>query len=143
MEKRWCTHCGEVFPLRAQNPKQSYCAKADCQRERRRLWQQVRRKSDIDYIKNQAEAHSAWASRNPDYWREYRKTHPDYTESNRKKQQQRNFVTRQRSIAKNTSSNDASHLRDGICALKILDHHRSAEEEVWTVELRMISGALP
>lgn len=72
MEERWCSACGELFHPRPQCPGQSYCSKVSCQKERKLLWQRIKRKSDPDYVANQAKANSAWAKRNPDYWRRYR-----------------------------------------------------------------------
>ena len=70
-------------------PDQSYCAEPPCQRERRKLWQRMRRAEDPDYRENQARAQDAWLARNPDYWREYRRLHPEYTEQNRERQRAR------------------------------------------------------
>ncbi|MGC4395653.1 hypothetical protein [Hydrogenophaga crocea] len=72
MKERWCSACGELFQVRPQSPSQAFCAKQDCQRERKLLWQRTKRKSDPDYAANQAKASAAWAKRNPDYWRSYR-----------------------------------------------------------------------
>jgi hypothetical protein len=46
MEIRRCTACGHVLRPRSQVPLQGYCAAPACQRERRRRWQRVKRKSD-------------------------------------------------------------------------------------------------
>lgn len=72
MEERWCSGCGQVFIPRAQSPRQSFCAEAACQRERKLLWQRTKRRSDRDYVANQAKANTAWLQRNPDYWKRYR-----------------------------------------------------------------------
>lgn len=37
MSMKRCAACGEFFKARPQTPDQRYCAKAECQRERRRL----------------------------------------------------------------------------------------------------------
>ncbi|WP_337179093.1 hypothetical protein [Hydrogenophaga borbori] len=72
MEERWCSACGELFLPRPQCPSQSFCSQVACQKERKLLWQRIKRKSDPDYVANQAKASSAWARRNPQYWRHYR-----------------------------------------------------------------------
>jgi hypothetical protein len=71
MNNRWCSACGKEFRPCPKAPKQSYCSEPGCQRERRRLWQQAKRRSDPDYLDNQARAQQAWCQRNPDYWRAY------------------------------------------------------------------------
>jgi len=91
MERRRCAACGQAFRPRSQVPEQSYCSAAACQRVRRRRWQKTKRHSDADYRENQARAQRAWAQGHRGYWREYRRTHPQYCESNREaaRQQQR------------------------------------------------------
>jgi hypothetical protein len=89
MEIRLCVCCGEPFRPRSQVPGQTYCSAPDCQKTRRRDWQRTKRQSDPDYRENQARAQRAWAEANPGYWSEYRRTHPEYTESNRVASQRR------------------------------------------------------
>jgi len=38
----------------------------------------AKRQNDPDYHDNQSRAQRAWQKRNPDYWREYRREHPQY-----------------------------------------------------------------
>jgi endogenous inhibitor of DNA gyrase (YacG/DUF329 family) len=83
MERRRCAACGQAFRPRSQVPHQSYCSAAACQRIRRQRWQRAKRKSDADYRANQARAARVWARGHPEYWREYRRTHPEYCERNR------------------------------------------------------------
>jgi hypothetical protein len=80
MESRRCAGCGE----------------AACQRQRRRRWQQAKRAGDADYRENQRRAQRAWAQRHGDYWRDYRRRHPDYCRRNRvaARQRQRESVAR-------------------------------------------------
>lgn len=89
MEIRLCVCCGEPFRLHSQVPGQTYCSAPDCQKTRRRDWQRTKRQSDPDYRENQARAQRAWAEANSGYWSEYRRTHPEYTESNRVASQRR------------------------------------------------------
>lgn len=67
-----CACCGKPFAPRPQVPDQAYCSAPDCQRARKRQWQQAKRQSDPDYRTDQRAAQQAWAQRNPDYWRNYR-----------------------------------------------------------------------
>lgn len=68
-----CINCSAIFEQIPQVPNQLYCSKEKCQKERKRQWQEKKRKVDKDYKENQYRAQKAWAERNPDYWREYRK----------------------------------------------------------------------
>ncbi len=63
MDSRRCEACQQIFHPRPQNPKQRYCSKASCQRERKRRWQESRRGLDPDYRGNQASAQRAWVER--------------------------------------------------------------------------------
>jgi hypothetical protein len=81
--------CGGVRPAARRSGRvrksrnQRYCSALTCQRVRRRRRQQAKRQSDADYRENQARAQRAWVERHRDYWRAYRRTHPQYCESNR------------------------------------------------------------
>lgn len=87
---QYCTHCGRPFQPRPQVPNQTYCSSAECQRERRRRWQQQKRRDDPDYRDNDARADKAWAAGNPAYWKQYRDENPTYADRNRTLQQLRN-----------------------------------------------------
>ena len=79
METRLCVCCGEPFRPRSHKSRvQTYCSAPECQN-----WQRTKRQSDPDYREDQARAQRVWAEANPGYWSEYRRTHPEYTESNR------------------------------------------------------------
>lgn len=112
--RRRCAACGKPFKVLPQVPDQSYCADPACQRERRKLWQRVRRAEDPDYRDNQARAQEAWLARNPDYWREYRRRNPEYTQRNRERQrtrsQERREVDPSRSLVVASSVAPASGL---------------------------------
>lgn len=140
MERRWCTACGQVFIPRPQVPRQTYCAQPDCQRERRRLWQQAKRQSDPDYLDNQAQAQRAWSKRNSNYWRAYREAHPDYAVQNRTRQRVRNDKRKTLKIAKMDSIPRASPLLSGIYQLRALGHRDVAKMDVWTVQLTVLSA---
>lgn len=141
MENRWCTACGNSFRPCPQIPRQSYCPEPDCQRERRRLWQQTKRRSDPDYLDNQAQAQRAWSKRNSDYWRAYRETHPDYVAQNRARQRVRNEKGKTLKIAKMDASPVAISLLSGVYQLRALDHRHVAKMDVWTVRLTVLAVA--
>ncbi len=80
METKTCNACGCTFTPRPQNPNQKYCTNSECQRERRRRWQQQKRRDDADYRDNDVRAAKAWAIENPEYWKQYRDENPAYAE---------------------------------------------------------------
>ncbi len=118
MKSKQCAACGQPFQPCPQVPQQSYCSAPDCQRERRRQWQRLKLQTDPDYQGNQSSAQRGWLDRNPDYWRKYRTSHPEYAERNRVLQQGRNAKTRIGSIAKMDVSNPGIPLPAGIYRLR-------------------------
>jgi len=89
MEKT-CLCCKKCFKPHPAVPDQEYCSDPDCQRARKRKWQKEKLANDSDYRANQAEAQRQWRGRNKEYWREYRRRNPAYTETNRIRQRERN-----------------------------------------------------
>lgn len=137
MDRRWCNACGNSFLPRPQAPRQTYCAEDACQRERKRIWQLTKRKSDPDYIDNQMGAQRSWSKRNPDYWRSYRKRHPEYEEGNRIKQRDRNRTGG--SIAKMDASTASPELGAGIYQLVRQGGKVGETTEIWTVAITVLS----
>lgn len=109
MEEKRCAHCGCPLDLNPRAKNQRYCGKKECQRARKRLWQKGKMATDPDYRANQQECNKAWQGRNPDYWRNYRKSHPRYVERNRLLQKAR----RRRRVAKMDASGADSFVGTG------------------------------
>jgi hypothetical protein len=137
MAIKLCVACGETFQPRPQVPKQSYCAALKCQCERRRQWQRSKLQSDPDYQDNQMRAQQAWSQRNPDYWRKYRNSHPEYVERNRLRQQARNAKDYPVQVAKMDSSTSGIPLPSGVYHLSLVTDAGIAKMDVWTVEIRV------
>ena len=135
MENKQCVACGKSFQPRPQVPDQTYCSAPDCQRERRKQWHRRKLQTDPDYQDNQMRAQQAWTQRNPDYWREYRESHPEYVERNRTQQQGRNAKDMGNPIAKMDVSNSAIPLPSGIYHLSLATETDIAKMVVWTVEI--------
>ena len=117
MERKPCASCGREFRPRPQTPKQVHCPADACQKARRREWQKAKRRVDPDYRDNQAKAQDAWSRSNPDYWRQYRLTHPEYASRNRAQQGERNDRRQARVIAKMDASAVKTVLSPGIYRL--------------------------
>ncbi len=142
MEKRWCNACGEAFEPRPQAPRQLYCAKAECQQSRKRLWQKTKRKTDHDYHQNQAQAQSNWRSGNSDYWRRYRETHPDYAATNRQQQKQRNArraPSQRGPLIANSDASTNGLPTTGIFRLVAVDPVTWAGRSEWVVQITLTS----
>jgi hypothetical protein len=137
MANKLCVACGAPFQPRPQVPHQSYCANPDCQRERRRQWQRSKLQSDPDYQDNQMRAQQAWTHRNPNYWRDYRESHPEYVERNRVLQLARNAKAQSGHVAKMDASNPDIPLPSGVYHLSLVTDAEIAKMDVWTVEIRV------
>lgn len=85
-----CESCRRTFQPSRNVPNQKYCSRQECQRERGRRWQSQKLKEDAEYRANQADAQRSWRQKHLDYWRQYRASHHEYVERNRRQQQERN-----------------------------------------------------
>ena len=126
MIKLQCAHCGGRFVPAPQVSKQLYCSKPECQKERRRLWQANKLKTDPAYRENQARAQQAWTQKNPDYWREHRQPSDSPMKDTSK-------LTLSKSV-----SDKRITLSDGIFKLRVLTHQSAIKMDVWIVELTSI-----
>jgi len=140
MEKR-CLCCRKRFIPHPAVPHQRYCSDLGCQKRRKRKWQREKLVNDSDYRANQAEAQRQWRSRHRDYWREYRRKNPAYTERNRIGQKERNRRRRSGSgIAKMDELKGESVIRSGRYRLVPLCNLGIAKMDELIVELFVISG---
>ena len=77
-----CVHCGRLFPRNPRVKNQRYGNEKDCQSARKRNWQKEKLATDPDYRDNQRACQIDWHKRNPDFYKEYRRKHPDYRRRN-------------------------------------------------------------
>lgn len=124
-----CISCGWSFSLRPQSPRQKYCSKAECQRERRRLWAKEKLRSDPDYRANQLAAQRAWHARNPDYWKAYRSRNEEPPTRDRASEQ--------------SATSDASifgiDAASGLCWIEIYTRTQGVATRTWRIELSLRS----
>jgi hypothetical protein len=135
-----CVNCSALFTITPQVPNQTYCSKDACQKKRRKEWQKKKRKIDQDYKDNQYRAQKAWADRNPEYWRMYRKK--IVASQNTKSTPKSNYEE----ISKKTRPSNPNSkelkgkgilLNDGIFSLRVIDKPNS-KMDVWIVEITRI-----
>jgi hypothetical protein len=88
-----CQHCGKRIH---KNPRlkihQKYCGNKTCQQSRKNLWEREKLRKDPAYRERRKKQKAIWRKDRPghQYQLEYRQSHPQYVESNRKLQQIRN-----------------------------------------------------
>jgi hypothetical protein len=88
---------------------------------------------------NQTRAQHDWAERHPDYWREYRRAHPEYEEHNRARQRERDSRRRERVLAKMDVSTRDSAVPSGTYRLSPVSAEGLAKMDAWTVEIAVLS----
>ncbi len=86
---------------------------------------------------NQVQAQSNWRVHNPDYWRRYRETHPDYAATNRKRQDQRN--SRRKAVIAKSDASTADLPKTGLFRLMAIDPASLAGSHEWVVQLTFMS----
>ena len=90
MDPICCFNCGVYFPASPRHRSQRYCKRPECQRAKKAEWQRLKMKTDRKYWADQKRCHHEWLRANPDYWKGYRKRHPEKVERNRALQLIRN-----------------------------------------------------
>ncbi|MBW2610572.1 MAG: hypothetical protein JRC68_09545 [Deltaproteobacteria bacterium] len=78
-----CFSCGDYFPSSPRHKSQRYCKKPKCQRAKKAEWQRHKMHTDPEYKAGQRQSHQEWLRANPNYWKGYRKRHPEKAERNR------------------------------------------------------------
>jgi hypothetical protein len=143
MKNKKCIVCGKAFRPRPQTPQQVYCKSENCQRTRRREWQQKKLKTDPDYKANQTKGQKAWVERHPEYWGEYRSANSTYVERNRSKQKERNARQRNSEVAKIGMEKVQQPVPSGIYRIEPLKFSEVAKMDVWTVKITKLSDGYP
>ena len=95
MKRRRCHICEDWFipRRRARKISQRCCSKAACQKERKAENKRDWWRRNPDYDQSRRTKIQDWAKDYPDYWRQYRATHPGYVE----KDNRRRVLSRQKS----------------------------------------------
>jgi hypothetical protein len=137
---RTCAACGAPFTPLAQIPNQRYCSSKSCQLARRRAWQHERMRTDPDYRANQARAQATWRARHPDYWRNYRDTHPACRDRNRALQRERNARRNTGPVAKMGAPSPFKPLASGFYLLCDAVEAGIAKMNAWTVHIAVLSA---
>ena len=84
-----CACCKRIRPRNPRVKNQRYCGDKRCQQARKTKWEREKLQSDPYYRINKKECQERWKQQNPDYWKQYRQTHPEYRRRNRRMQSRR------------------------------------------------------
>jgi transketolase len=143
--ERQCACCATMFRPDRYHPNQYYCSKESCQRKRRTTWHKNKLKTDKAYRENQADAQAYWKAKNPDYWKNYRASHPHYVERNRQKQYLRRIQSKspplpspQTDVAKMDAASLQRPVVSGRYRLISLDDQNVAKMDFAIVQLSVL-----
>lgn len=101
MDDRRCRYCQQTFRPAPYHPEQRVCSKPACQRQRRNDYRRQKIATDPVYQQVCLESPRKWRMSNPDYWKEYRQSHPEQVERNRRQQRLRDLKRQLVNLANN------------------------------------------
>jgi len=139
MTTKICVACGRKFESRPQARNQTYCSAKACQRERRRRMQKLRRQTKSASMNN-SRNNIERAAKNAKYMGQYRDQNPVYTETNRKRQSERNQERRAAAIVNEAASVHPFPLPSGRYRLTAIMADGIVSEAAWIVEITFISA---
>ena len=89
MGERRCLYCQQTFQPSKFQRRQAVCSGTECQRRRRADYHRAKLAADPEYREVCRDSPRKWRSRNPDYWKQYRRKKPASADQNRQQQQLR------------------------------------------------------
>lgn len=112
-----CRYCDQQFQSSRFHPQQAACSQPACQQRRRAASRKLQLLSDPEYRQVCRDSARKWRGQHPDYWRQYRATHPRAVERNRARQRQRDQRRRLLDLANNNSALDLKSTVAGVWLL--------------------------
>jgi hypothetical protein len=138
MGERRCRYCQQVFQPSKFQPRQTVCGEAGCQRQRRTDYHRGKIAADPEYREVCRDSPRKWRAGHPGYWKQYRETHPEAAELNRRQQKLRDRKRRLCNLANNTSALDLKHSAAQVWLVgpgaAHLANNNSASAQVWVIE---------
>jgi hypothetical protein len=96
-----CRYCQQVFQSSAYHPQQTVCNQPACQHQRQRDYHRRKIATDPVYRQVCLESPRKWRLAHPDYWKQYRQSHPQQVERNRRQQRLRDRKRQLGNLANN------------------------------------------
>jgi hypothetical protein len=138
MDERRCRYCQKGFQPSKFQPRQQVCGTPECQRQRRSDYHREKIAADPLYREVCRDSPRKWRTRNPEYWRRRRESHPAVVERNRQQQKLRDQRRKLRDLANNISALDLKHSAAQIWLVGAgaaqLANNNSAPAQVWVIE---------
>lgn len=121
-----CRCCKGLFEPRANVRNQRYCSLPECQKARHLAWRPKEGAQTEEKLAAKKAAQKLWRDKNPDYWKRYRKDHPESSDNKSKN----------RTLKRSESAH--IQLKNGFFELKVVRQNRSVKSGVYLVELRLL-----
>ena len=102
MKDRRCRYCRQAFQPNRYHPQQQICNRPACQSQRRSDYHRQKIAFDPVYQQVCLESPRKWRQAHPNYWKKYRRDHPEQVERNRRQQRLRYRKRRLANLANNT-----------------------------------------
>jgi hypothetical protein len=109
MSQRRCRYCQQLFQPSRFRPQQEVCSQLLCQRQRRRDYHRQKLAADPVYRQVCLESPRKWRQAHTDYWKKYRRDHPQKSERNRQQQHLRDQKRGLVNLANNNLAFDLKH----------------------------------
>jgi hypothetical protein len=142
---RSCRYCQQIFQPSIYRPEQSVCSQPACQRQRRTDYQRERIRNDSAYAEDVRASQRKWLAAHPEYWKQYRKRHPESVKRNRQQQQQRDRKRRVVNLAKMNLALDLKHEASEVWfvgpVVKDLAKNNLAQSKVFICQRMDTAGA--
>ena len=101
-----CRYCQGEFQASAYHPSQQVCSLPECQRRRGADYHRQKIQTDANYGETVRNSQSKWREQHRDYWKQYRKDHPEKVDRNRQQQRERDGKRRLENLVKNNLALD-------------------------------------
>ena len=138
MIERRCPYCHQSFVASRCQPAQTVCSQPGCQRQRRVSYRRKKIAVDPNYAEACRQSARQWRKQHPDYWNQYRQTHPASVERNGQQQKSRDRKRRLQTLANNISASGLKLCPATVLVLgpelHALANNTAAPVQVWVLE---------
>lgn len=138
MLPRRCPYCQQSFQSSRSHPNQLVCSQLECQKLRRIDYRRQKLADDPAYAEKCRQSARHWRKEHPEYWDQYRKSHPASAARNRTQQQGRDCKRRLTNLANNTLASELKRcpgtvwlVGPGLCHLA---NNTLAPAQLWILE---------
>ena len=138
MPPRRCPYCQQLFQPSRSHPNQLICSQPECQRLWRTDYRRRKLANDPAYSEKCRESARQWRKEHPEYWDQYRQSHPASTARKREQQQARDCKRHFTNLANNTLASELRRCPGTVWlmgpGLRHLANNTLAPAQLWILE---------